>query len=134
MTGGIPDFDRDLSETTEEKVNRKLYEWDVWKIPFLEYPADDAPGILFVHGAPGSMKAFFPYFERRELAGEYHLISVDRPGYGDAEPRHSLPSVAEQAASISPLLDEYAASYYSRRRFLPTWNEYSGSTGPVVGR
>jgi len=46
------------------------------------------PGLIFVHGTPGSWHAFEMYLENDQLQTDFLMISLDRPGWG----RSQLPS------------------------------------------
>jgi len=64
---------------------------------------DTLPTLVFIHGSPGSWNAFENYLKDSELLKHYHMISIDRPGfgysdYGDAE------NMDEQAKLIGSLL------------------------------
>jgi len=37
--------------------------------------------IVFIHGSPGDAENFSEYFNRGDLAKQYSLLSIDRPGY-----------------------------------------------------
>ncbi len=109
LSGGESDYSEladpdDLPQDAEASM--RMYSWNEWNIPFIEIYREDAPAVLFIHGAPGSKKSFFPYFERDTLRKSYHLISPDRPGYGDTIPKRALPLVRLQAESLGPLLEE----------------------------
>jgi pimeloyl-ACP methyl ester carboxylesterase len=64
-----------------------------------------APKVLFVHGSPGSWKAFARFLDDPALAGRAFLISVDRPGYGGSGPGTPEPSLAAQAQALSAALE-----------------------------
>ena len=40
------------------------------------------PTLFFVHGSPGSWSTYIDYFQDSTLVSHFHMISVDRPGYG----------------------------------------------------
>ena len=61
-------------------------------------------GVLFIHGAPGSLDAFFPFLTDNRLTKEFRLFSVDRPGYGFSDFGNPTTSLRRQAALIVPLL------------------------------
>jgi pimeloyl-ACP methyl ester carboxylesterase len=42
----------------------------------------DKPGLLFIHGTPGSWAAFETYLASPSLQEEYFMVSVDRLGWG----------------------------------------------------
>ena len=63
------------------------------------------PRLIFVHGTPGDAKGWAD-----ELAtplsgpnGPYEIIALDRPGFGESDHK-PMPSLAQQAAAIEPLL------------------------------
>lgn len=60
--------------------------------------------VIFVHGSPGSWRAFRQYLLDPDLASRAWLVSVDRPGFGGTDPGRAEPSLAAQAARIAPLL------------------------------
>jgi pimeloyl-ACP methyl ester carboxylesterase len=43
---------------------------------------DTLPVLVFVHGSPGSWSAFENYLRDSELLTRYHMVSIDRPGFG----------------------------------------------------
>lgn len=64
----------------------------------------DAPRIIYVHGTPGEATGFARYIA--DPIDGFESIAIDRPGFGRTLPRGSVPSFAEQAAAIEPLLVE----------------------------
>ncbi len=59
--------------------------------------------VLFVHGAPGYAGDFRD--QLRRVPGDRDYVTVDRPGYGFSPPYRALPSLADQASALAPLLD-----------------------------
>ncbi|MEM1142389.1 MAG: alpha/beta hydrolase [Pseudomonadota bacterium] len=68
---------------------------------------DSRPLILFVHGTPGSWKAFARYLNDPRLNTQAHLVSVDRLGFGRSAASGSVPSFAEQSRAIGELLEQF---------------------------
>lgn len=66
------------------------------------FVGDSGPVILLVHGTPGSYRQLLPL--AHDLAGEFRVILVSRPGYGRT-PVTTGRSPAEQAAAYAALLD-----------------------------
>ncbi|MGZ3724309.1 MAG: alpha/beta fold hydrolase [Pseudobdellovibrio sp.] len=60
----------------------------------------DLPPIIFVHGSPGSYDAWAEFLVNKELQKKYHLISVDRPGYGGSDKGKAELSLQKQAEDI----------------------------------
>lgn len=48
-------------------------------------PDDKKPTILFLHGAPGTHKAFKEYYEDPSFDRFYNIIAIDRPRYGQSQ-------------------------------------------------
>ncbi|MBS1595831.1 MAG: alpha/beta fold hydrolase [Bacteroidetes bacterium] len=44
--------------------------------------SDTLPAMIFIHGSPGSWYAFRRYLMDTSLLSHYHLIAIDRPGFG----------------------------------------------------
>ena len=74
------------------------------QVHWVEAGQSEAPPVLFVHGTPGSWQAFSAYLRHPELAQRFHLLSVDRPGFGASDAGQLEPSLARQAALIAEVL------------------------------
>ncbi|MFL5739040.1 MAG: alpha/beta fold hydrolase [Flavisolibacter sp.] len=78
------------------------YEVDKRNIYYASIGEDHLPAILFIHGSPGSIKDFLPFYIDPELIERFSLYAIDRPGYGltngGAEPK-----VLKQSEMISVL-------------------------------
>jgi pimeloyl-ACP methyl ester carboxylesterase len=61
------------------------------------------PLVIFVHGSPGSLSAFIDFMTDSILLQSARLISVDRPGFGDANFGYAESSLARQAALLKPV-------------------------------
>ncbi len=61
--------------------------------------------VIFVHGSPGSWKAYEAYLQNPLLQEAASMISVDRIGYGASTKDQAERSMMEQAKLLSPLLD-----------------------------
>lgn len=61
-----------------------------------------APPILFIHGAPGNWKAYNTLLQDSVLRSRFHIISVDRLGYGKSRKRKQkvVTSIVQQADAI----------------------------------
>jgi pimeloyl-ACP methyl ester carboxylesterase len=52
---------------------------------------DSLPTIFFIHGSPGSWRAFAEYMKDSLLLRKFRMVSVDRPGFGNSDygqPQH----------------------------------------------
>ncbi|MEO0436931.1 MAG: alpha/beta hydrolase [Pseudomonadota bacterium] len=70
---------------------------------YVESGSAENPLVLFVHGTPGSWKAFARYLDDPSLKNRAHLISVDRPGFGLSAGSGSVTSFKDQADYIGQL-------------------------------
>jgi len=80
-------------------------------IRYLQVRSDSAlrPTVIFVHGAPGGADNYYDYLKDNELLGSLNLITIDRLGYGGSGRGNPEPSIAKQAESIYPIIDELLA-------------------------
>lgn len=81
---------------TYQAENRKMsFAWsgDVNKTP-----------LIFIHGSPGSWEAWAEFLLDQNLQKRFHVIAIDRPGYGGSSVGITEPSLARQAADIFKLL------------------------------
>ena len=97
--------EKELKTHYAEKVSKPLFhviENDSTKLHFVTFGVDTAQPVLFVHGAPGSWDGYLNLLDDSLLQYNFHLISVDRPGYGKSQkrPKKKLYSLEEQAKSI----------------------------------
>lgn len=63
----------------------------------LGHPSPERPTLVLVHGSPGDAWAFKTLMQDTALRRNYHIISVDRPGYGGTPPRLGVASLQEQS-------------------------------------
>ena len=64
----------------------------------------EKPSVLFVHGTPGNAQAFEAYYGEPELQAEYHMVSVDRIGFGKSSKKPET-SLVTHAQSVLDLLN-----------------------------
>ena len=62
------------------------------------------PAILFIHGSPGSWEGWAHFLLDPHLKSNFHLISIDRPGYGGSGEGQTEVSVETQAEAIFEVL------------------------------
>lgn len=65
---------------------------------------NDAPLLVFIHGAPGSLGDFKSYLADADLVSHFKLISVDRIGYGYSDYGKAEVDIQKQATIISNLI------------------------------
>ncbi|MBX2845057.1 MAG: alpha/beta hydrolase [Saprospiraceae bacterium] len=64
-----------------------------------------APTVVFIHGSPGSSQDFRLFFQDPELAN-FHLISVNRLGYGKEDYGQNVVDLKQQAEAIAQVLSQ----------------------------
>ena len=82
---------------------------------------DDAPVVMFVHGAPGSGSDFYGYLADSALLDRAMVVAVDRPGYGHSMYGKAMISIADQAKAIKTIVDQY-----SGRKIVLVGHSYGG--------
>ncbi len=60
--------------------------------------------LVFVHGSPGSWEGWSEFLLNTELQKNFHLIAIDRPGYGGSAPGRTETSLALQAEDVIEVL------------------------------
>ncbi|WP_225309383.1 alpha/beta fold hydrolase [Larkinella humicola] len=67
---------------------------------------DTLPPLLLIHGAPGSWYGYLRMIDDSTLHKRFHILSVDRPGYGKSRKgRKAVTSIAKQAQWIAHALN-----------------------------
>ncbi len=77
----------------------KMYEVKGRRIRLVEMGHSNSPPLLFIHGSPGSWDGWIEYLTNSELIQKFHILAIDRPGYGRSDNGVvdiSLKSQAEQ--------------------------------------
>ena len=125
--------------TTPKRVHRQFDKEDISvktdyvflegrKIHYVEAPHEDTtkPVVLFIHGSPGSSDNFFNSMKDSALLRRYHMVSIDRFGFGYTEFGDAEPSLEEQAKIVIPFLERF-----EKRKVYLVGHSYGG---PVVVR
>ncbi len=85
-------------------LDRRTHTANTLNISALYSKAQTKQRVIYIHGTPGDAANFTRYLAT-PVEGT-SSISIDRPGFGQSEPRGAVTSLAEQAAAIEPLLIE----------------------------
>lgn len=102
--------DKELKEHfAEHKVKYETFSYHQGKqkINYVETGVDSMGMVLFIHGSPGSLDAFFHFLVDSTLLPKAKLISVDRPGFGASNFGYAEPSLEKQAAQLKPILEKH---------------------------
>jgi pimeloyl-ACP methyl ester carboxylesterase len=73
-------------------------------IHYMETESESKTTVIIVHGSPGFWHNFSRFMRDERLRERFHMISVDRPGYGQSNPGISEPSMKAQAEAILGVL------------------------------
>ena len=82
--------------------------------------------LLFLHGSPSSLSAWNGYMKDSSFVKKAQMHAVDRPGYGYSNFGDALPSIEQQGAVLSALID-----YYNWEHVITIGASYGG---PVAAR
>ncbi|MBX7059542.1 MAG: alpha/beta hydrolase [Leptospirales bacterium] len=83
---------------------------DGLELHYVSAGRQDLPPLVFLHGSPGSWSGYLDYLKDRRLLERFHLIAIDRPGFGESTPGHAEPSLQRQAAAIAPILQRWVSA------------------------
>lgn len=94
----IKDFKKSgvILTTHTEKING-------CNLHYVSTGVDTLPTLVFMHGSPGSWSAFQDYLKDNDLQRKYHLIGIDRPGFGFSD-YGNAEHMDKQAEIIAALL------------------------------
>ncbi len=67
---------------------------------------DTLPTVVFIHGAPSSLSIYKDYFIDSSFLRRFHILAIDRPGYGYSGFGKPMPSIQQQAAVIKDMLSK----------------------------
>ncbi len=89
---------RDLFETT--LVTSGTIVVNHQKLRYVTAGDPASPPLLLIHGAPGRAENWNYFLNHPQLINRFHLIAVDRMGYGGSDKGQSESSLKKQAALI----------------------------------
>ena len=75
---------QNLDFLDKQKLQRVINS-DTVSLHFVEIKNVEANPVVMIHGTPGSWDAFRYVLGNNKLSGSYHLISVDRLGWGESK-------------------------------------------------
>ena len=84
--------------------HRQFYQTTNRKMHYVEAGNDTLPPVLFVHGSPGSWDNFKAFLKDTLLLNRFHLLAVDRPGFGFSADNGAEATLKAQAEALLPIL------------------------------
>ncbi|RRB02875.1 alpha/beta fold hydrolase [Larkinella rosea] len=101
--------DRQIQEHFATKAVKPTFftiENDSLKLYVASIGSDTLPPLLLIHGAPGSWYGYLRMIDDSLLHTRFHILSVDRPGYGKSRKgRKAVTSITKQARWIAHALN-----------------------------
>ncbi|CAG4998652.1 Haloalkane dehalogenase [Dyadobacter sp. CECT 9275] len=90
----------------DRKPEMRMIKNDTLTLCVASVGADTLPMLLLIHGAPGSRWGYMNMMDDPELSHRFHIVSVDRIGYGKSrlKKRRYVTSIDTHAHSLLPVL------------------------------
>jgi len=80
----------------------------VGQLQYLEIDEDASlPLLVLLHGSPGALSAYEPYYTDRQLLDSFSMLAIDRPGFGFSDFGKAAPLLADQATAVANVLKQY---------------------------
>lgn len=96
-----------INETFENLTHQPIYKnlsFENRNIHYVSIGDTTKQSVLFVHGSPGTWDNFLDFLSDSSLLNNFHLIAVDRPGFGRSGIGKPERSLEKQAAAITSVL------------------------------
>lgn len=91
---------RQVTLPIEGPVHSHIIDHENTRLHFKTIGKSNHPPVLFIHGAPGNWRSYMKLYQDTSLVHRYHLIAVDRLGYGLSRKSRDIASIPEQADQI----------------------------------
>ena len=82
------------------------------RLRFVSVNADTLPTLLLIHGSPSSTSMYKAYFADTDLRKKFHMLAIDRPGYGYSGLGNPETSIQLQSDMIRPLVDSIYTAHH----------------------
>lgn len=93
-------------EKSDFQLKRKTFQFNNSTLEYFEIGPDTAQRILFLHGSPGNWSNFLKIMQHKKLYENYHLIALNRIGYGMNYEEGGKADMNLHAASLLPLIKD----------------------------
>ncbi|WP_394993678.1 alpha/beta fold hydrolase [Emticicia sp.] len=120
--------DKEIKFHYHNRLAKPLYhiaQTDSVKLHYVTFGADTAQPVLFIHGAPGAWDGYLNMLDDSLLQHSFHLISVDRPGYGKSQ---------EFGTSNLPKKKAYSLEQQAKSIILALKSNHSNKKAIIIGR
>jgi pimeloyl-ACP methyl ester carboxylesterase len=78
------------------------------QLQYLEIDRDvSRPLLVLLHGSPGALTAYGPYYTDRILLDSFSILAIDRPGFGYSDFGRAVPLLTNQATAVASVLKRY---------------------------
>lgn len=105
--------DKQLEEEYSRLSFRPSYhttQYKDYRLHYAEFGDRSRPLLLLIHGAPGAWYGYRNFTNHDSLRKYYHIIAVDRLGYGKSEYGKAVLSIEDQAMAVKQVIDEQAST------------------------
>ena len=75
------------------------------RLRYVSIGNDNLSTLVFIHGSPASMSLYRGRFSDKTILEKFHILAIDRPGYGYSGFGNPEPSIQKQSEMTSLLLD-----------------------------
>lgn len=129
VAGALSATEKPVKTNSASTIVTQKVEFEDYELHFAHSGNLEAPGILFIHGTPGSWKAFRSYLSDAKLQQDYFMVSVDRSGWG----KSGVPELGvagsfdNQARSIVAVLNRFP-----QKQWLLVGHSLGASLAPEV--
>jgi pimeloyl-ACP methyl ester carboxylesterase len=105
---------------------------DEKKLHYAYSGSEERPGVMFIHGTPGSWPAFETYLNDKNLQKHFFMVSIDRPGWGKSSSNDS--SKADQSLSFATQAELIASvmSLYKNKKWIVVGHSLGASIAPKI--
>ncbi len=87
----------------------------------------DKAFLVFIHGSPGDWAAFAGFLKNQDLQKDFHLMAVDRPGFGGSDAGKAQGSLQIQTDQVMAAVKKH----HRGQKLILVGHSYGG---PVVAR
>lgn len=116
------------------KPQIKIKKTDYGQLSYIESGDINKPTVIFLHGTPGSASFFSSYINHNELQKQAHLITVDRPGWGNSTIKKKVKreyTLNEQSQFLGPWICQMAQNSISGKVVL-VGHSYGATLVPLL--
>ncbi|MDZ4665760.1 MAG: alpha/beta hydrolase [Bacteroidota bacterium] len=97
------------------------------KLHYVEFGDSSKPLLLLIHGAPGAWYTWMNFTDDDSVRTNFHVIAIDRLGYGKSNYGKAERDIMEQVCSIQSVIDQFP-----NKQLLITGRSYGAPIAAVL--